>query len=167
MPAPRQRAIAYQKEVGANADQAFNCYGVGSMRNSRGAGIRAAIVLAATALFSAQVYADTAQRGGYDRQDFRLTRAGELVDVCTVGENHPDYRMAMAFCYGFFEGGIHYDRALAVSPDHERIVCEPNSTTRTQVVEVFVAYMKANPKYGEEMPIDAIFRALIDKWPCT
>ncbi len=137
------------------------------MRYSRGAGIRAAIVLAATALFCAQVYAGTDHRVGYDRQDFRLASAGELLDVCTVDANHSDYPMAMAFCYGFFEGGIHYDRALTDSPDHERIVCEPNSTTRTQVVEVFVAYMKANPKYGEEMPIDAIFRALVDKWPCT
>ena len=105
--------------------------------------------------------------GGYDLEDFKLTSAASLVDVCTLDRNHPHHGTAMAFCYGFFEGGIHYDRALAVSPDHTPLVCEPDGTTRTQAVGVFVTYIKANPQYGAEMPIDAIFRALIDKWPCA
>ncbi len=137
------------------------------MRDSSGAGIRAAMVLAALVFFPAQAYAETDHANVYHLEDFKLRSAASLVDVCTVDQNHPDHQMAMAFCYGFFEGGIHYDRALAVSPDHTRLVCEPDGTTRTQAVGVFVTYIKANPQYGAEMPIDAIFRALIDKWPCS
>jgi len=137
------------------------------MRDSKWTGICAAAVLAASVFFPAQMYAQTDQMDGYDLQDFRLESAGHLVDVCTLEQNHPDHRTALAFCYGFFEGGIHYDRALQSSPDHPRIVCEPDGTTRTQAVEVFVTYIKANSQYAAEMPIDAIFRALIDKWPCT
>jgi len=137
------------------------------MRNGKWTGICAAAILAASGFFPAQVYAQTDHTDGYGLQDFRLTSAGQLVDVCTLDHNHPDHLTALAFCYGFFEGGIHYDKALASSPDHPRIVCEPDGTTRTQAVEVFVTYIDANPHYGAEMPIDAIFRALIDKWPCT
>ena len=137
------------------------------MRDSKGAGIRAAMVVAASVFFSTQVYAETDRTDAYDLEDFRLTRAGELVDVCTIDENHDHHPMAMAFCYGFFEGGIHYDQALEKSPHYEKIVCAPDSVTRTQAVEVFVDYIKANPQHAAEMPIDAIFRALVDKWPCT
>ncbi len=137
------------------------------MRDSKGAGIRAAIVLAASVFFPAQVYAETDRTNVYDVQDFRLTHAGELMDVCTIDQKHADHTIAMAFCYGFFEGGIRYNEALEKSPDYERIVCPPDDTTRIQVVEVFVDYLKANPQHAAEMPIDAIFRALVDKWPCT
>lgn len=137
------------------------------MRDSNWTGICAAAVLAASVFFPAQVSAQTGHMDGYDLEDFRLASAGQLVDVCTLDHNHPDHLTAMAFCYGFFEGGIHYDRALESSPDHPRIVCAPDSATRTEAVEVFVTYIKANRQYAAEMPIDAIFRALIDKWPCT
>ena len=46
------------------------------------------------------------------------------------------------------------------------IVCTPDTVTRTQAVAVFIQYIQANPQYVSEPPIDAIFRALIDKWPC-
>jgi len=137
------------------------------MRDSKWTGVCATAVLAASVLFSTQVYAQTDHTDGYDLQDFKLDSAGQLVDVCTLEQNHADHLTAMAFCYGFFEGGIHYDRALQASPDHPRIVCAPDGTTRTQAVEVFVTYIKANSQHAAEMPIDAIFRALIDKWPCT
>ncbi len=136
------------------------------MRYSKWAGIWAAVVLAASVSFTG-AYAQTERMDGYDLQDFGMLRAGQLVDVCTVAADHPDHQTAMAFCYGFFEGGIHYDRALESSPDYVRIVCEPDDTTREQVVGAFVTYLKANPQYAGEMPIDAIFRALADKWPCS
>ena len=130
-------------------------------------GICAVAGLAASFFLAAHVYAQSDHMDGYDREDFSLEMAGELVDICTLEQGDPDHRTAMAFCYGFFEGGYHYDVALAASPDHPRIVCEPQGTTRTKVVEVFVTYIKANPQYAAEAPIDAIFRALTDKWPCT
>lgn len=136
------------------------------MRDGKWTDICAALVVAASVFFPAQGYARSDQMNGYDLRDFRLASAGQLVDVCSLEQNHPDYLAAMAFCYGFFEGGIHYDRALESSPDHPRIVCAPDTATRTQAVEVFVTYVKANPQYAAEMPIDGIFRALTDKWPC-
>ncbi len=135
------------------------------MKKTKWTGIGGALVLAAS-IFCVHAYAGIDHMDGYDLQDYTLVSAGQLVDVCTIEQDHPDHLTAMAFCYGFFEGGIHYDRAMDASPDQDRIVCEPDGTTRTEAVEVFVTYIRANPQYAAEMPIDAIFRALTDKWPC-
>lgn len=109
------------------------------------------------------LYADT---GGYTIEDLKLDSAGDLVDVCTLEPGHADYTASLAFCYGFFEGAIRYAEAIAGSQAHRKLVCAPPGTTRLEAVEVFVAYMSENPHYREEPPVDAIYRALIPRWPC-
>jgi hypothetical protein len=103
---------------------------------------------------------------GYDLDDFRLRTAQDLVDVCTLEPGHEHHEVAMAFCYGFFEGATHYDDALGESGMHPDLVCEPDNVTRSQAVTAVVDYLSANPQYTNEPPIDAAFRALMDKWPC-
>jgi hypothetical protein len=110
------------------------------------------------------VYADT---DGYTLEDLKLHSAGELVDVCTVEVGHEEYVAAVAFCYGFFEGAIRYAEAISDSRHHKQLVCPPPGTTRLQAVEVFVAHMNANPQYVDEGAVDAIYRALIPRWPCA
>ena len=104
---------------------------------------------------------------GYTLEDLELDSSSDLVDLCTIDDGHEHYDAALAFCYGFFEGAIHYDDVLSRTPQHVDIVCSPPGTTRSQAVEVFVTYMQANRQYGTDAPIDGIFRALVDKWPCA
>lgn len=129
-------------------------------------GVAAIAVIIACWLVPGQVRAETRLSDGYSLEDFNLHTASDLVDICALDKSHPDHIAAMAFCYGFFEGGIHYDDAMSHSPSYQKIVCHPDGTTRTQAVEVFVNYVRANPQYGSEAPIDTIFRALVAKWPC-
>ena len=79
-------------------------------------------VLTAGWLVSGQLWAQTKLSDGYTLEDFNLHTAANLVDICTLGQSHPDHMAARAFCYGFFEGGIHYDEALSGSPTHKKIV---------------------------------------------
>jgi hypothetical protein len=130
------------------------------------AGIAGVAVLTAGWLVSGQLRAATVTSGGYTLEDYTLQTAASLVNVCTLRQSHPDHVTARGFCYGFFEGATHYHDAISKSPTYHEIVCNPPGTTRTDAVEVFVAYLKANPQYGSEAPIDAIFRALVAKWPC-
>lgn len=123
-------------------------------------------VVTAGWLVSGQLWAHTKLSDGYTLEDFSLGTAGDLVDLCTLEQSHPDHVAARAFCYGFFEGGTHYDEAISTSPTYKKIVCDPPETTRTQAVEVFVSYVRANPRYASETPVDTIFRALVAKWPC-
>lgn len=104
---------------------------------------------------------------GYSIEDFGLDSAGELVDVCTLDAGHEHHEIAVAFCYGFFEGAANYDDSLDGPKWHRGILCEPPEVTREQAVAVFTQYIEANPQYSSELPVDAIFRALVDKWPCT
>jgi hypothetical protein len=129
-------------------------------------GIVGAAVLTAGWLVSGQLWAQTKLSDGYTLEDFSLRTAADLVDICTLEQSHFDHMAARAFCYGFFEGGTHYDDAMSSSPTHKKIVCDPPGTTRMETVEVFVSYVRTNPQYGSETPIDTIFRALVAKWPC-
>ena len=104
---------------------------------------------------------------GFTLDDFGLTSAQDLVDVCTVPPGHEHYEAAHAFCLGFFEGATHYDDALSDSKLYADLVCQPEGVTRAEAVTVILDYLAANPQYGSEAPIDASFRALIDKWPCS
>ena len=130
-------------------------------------GILGIAVLGTGWLASGNLHADVMTSDGYSVEDYKLHTANELVDICTIESGHPDHAIATAFCYGFFEGAVHYDEAIAGTEWYEDIVCNPPETTRTQAVTVFNQYIKANPQYGSEPPIDAIFRALVAKWPCA
>jgi len=130
-------------------------------------GILGIAVLTAGWLVSGQLQAETASNDGYTLEDFRLRAAADLVDVCTLEESHPHYETARGFCYGFFEGAKSYHDTIAASPAYRKIFCAPPETTRTDAVEVFITYVRSNPQYASEGPIDAIFRALIAKWPCA
>ncbi|MEA2093359.1 MAG: Rap1a/Tai family immunity protein [Pseudomonadota bacterium] len=129
-------------------------------------GIVGVAVLTAGGLVSGQLWAQTKLSDGYTLEDFDLRTAADLVDICTLDQSHPDHVAARAFCYGFFEGGAHYDNAISTSPTYNKIVCNPPEATRTEAVEVFVTYVRANPQYASKAPIDTIFRALVVKWPC-
>jgi hypothetical protein len=128
--------------------------------------ILGSIVLTAGWLMSGQLWSQTKLSDGYSLEDFNLRTAADLVDICTLDQSHPDNVAARAFCYGFFEGGIQYAEAISTSPTFIKLVCSPPETTRTEAVDVFVAYVRANPQYASKRPIDTIYRALVAKWPC-
>lgn len=124
-------------------------------------------VLGAGWLISGNAHAQANERDGYSPGDFEVHTARDLFDVCTIDPGHSDHNLAIGFCYGFFEGASHYDDALADSGLHKDIVCAPAGVTRKQATAVFIQYIKDNPQYDIEPPIDAIFRSLIAKWPCA
>jgi len=136
------------------------------MKNQRWMSILGAAILTTGGLLSTISHSASGATGDYSIEDFRLNNAGDLLDVCTLEPGHTDFNVAQAFCYGFIEGTIHYDDAVAGSTWYQDIVCHPPEVTRRQAVTVITDYIAANPQHGTEKPVDAIFRALIDKWPC-
>jgi len=103
----------------------------------------------------------------YGLDDYELDSAKDLYDICTVPASNADHAVAKAFCVGYFEGGIHLHDVLAAADDFPAIACAPDTTTRKEVVDVFVAYAKANPQYHDERAMDTVFRAIVNKWPCA
>ena len=98
--------------------------------------------------------------------DVTLASAGDLVEICSLPQNHEHHTVGTAFCYGFFEGAIRYAQAITGADPKRELVCEPDGTTRRQAVDVFVTYINENPQYESESSIDGIFRALMNRWPC-
>jgi hypothetical protein len=135
------------------------------MKTTNFVGLLAITFLIVGGLLSGQALGQTKTPSGYTLEDFQLKSAGDLYDICTLPSSNPDHAVARAFCYGFIEGAAHYDDALEAG-SKVAIVCTPASTTREQVVTQFVTYMQANPQYRTDRPVDAVFRAIIAKWPC-
>jgi hypothetical protein len=129
-------------------------------------GILGMVLSTAGGLAPMTLQAATTSSDGYSIEDFRLSSAGDLVDVCTLETGHRDHEVAKAFCYGFFEGAANYDDAISNLEWYNDIVCMPADATRAQAVAVYIDYIKANPQYESETPVDSIFRALVAKWPC-
>jgi hypothetical protein len=115
-------------------------------------------MILATALGTAQA--------AFAPDDFKLDKAQELLDICTVSTSHPDYLEAYGFCVGYFTGAMHYHRALSKGPERKAIVCPEHTVTRAEAIAVYVAWAKANPQYMNDEPMEALMRAAVEKWPC-
>lgn len=111
-------------------------------------------------------WAAGAQTDGYTLEDYKLATSGDLLDLCALDESHVNHWEARGFCLGYFTGGIHLHDALAASVTFPRIACAPEDTTRSDVVAAFVTFAQANPEFLEERPMDTVFRAVNNQWPC-
>lgn len=102
-----------------------------------------------------------------ERDDFLIVDAQDVVDVCTVPETDPLYAASTAFCHGYLVGAYQYHVAIFGHGKSHPVVCfaEP-VPTRTQAIEQFIAWLKANPAYLKEKAPDAITRYLVETYPC-
>lgn len=104
-----------------------------------------------------------AQTDGYTIEDFKLVQSRNLWDVCTVEESHVNYWETRGFCIGYFTGGVHLHHALELP----RLFCAPADVKLDDAIAVFVAYAQSHPEFLDERPMDTVFRAFNDKWPCA
>jgi hypothetical protein len=123
-------------------------------------------VLTAAAMLAFWPLHAGAQVGVADLGDFKVDTAQDLVDLCSADPSNSLYTEALQFCYGFFEGMIHYHDRL-VGPERKPIVCPTGTVTRQDVVGMYLAFAKANPQFMNEDPADNVVRAAIAKWPCS
>jgi hypothetical protein len=111
-------------------------------------------------------FASWAQTDGYTLDDYQLRTSGSLLDICSLDASNDNYWEARGFCLGYFTGGIDLHDALAASRDYPRIACPSDGVTRDDVVATFVTYARSHPEYLNERPMDTVFRAVVDRWPC-
>jgi len=100
-------------------------------------------------------------------EDFLIVDTQDVVDVCTVAESDPLYTASIAFCHGYLVGAYQYHLALFGAGKSKPVVCFPDPPpTRTQAVERFIAWVKADPARAKDRPADALTRYLIESFPC-
>ena len=101
------------------------------------------------------------------RDDFLIVDAQDVVDVCTVPDTDPLYAASVAFCHGYLVGAYQYHVAIFGHGKSHPVVCFPEpAPTRTQAVEEFITWLKANPSYLKHKAPDAMTRYLVETYPC-
>ena len=99
------------------------------------------------------------------QEHYRLQTAAELARVCSPAAGDKDASTSLAFCHGVLAGAYGYFQSAV--PAADRFVCPPTpSTTRTQVANGFVAWLKTRPQYNNDGAIDALFRYAAEAYPC-
>lgn len=104
---------------------------------------------------------------GFTLDDFEVETAQDLADICTLDQSHSSYWGAQAFCYGYFQGGADFHQAMSSVPQFQPIACPTDEATVRGAVDAFVAYARAHPESLSERPMDVVFRAVGDRWPCS
>ena len=97
---------------------------------------------------------------------FKLTTTDDLVEVCALPEEHPDFITAHAFCIGFVTGTIHYHREIAAAPGMRSLICPGLPIPRDTLIEVFLAWAETHPGETQSNPVVSVIKAASDKWPC-
>jgi Rap1a immunity proteins len=123
-------------------------------------------VLAASAILALWPLGAGAQDGVADLDDFAVDTAQDLVDLCAVDSSNSLHAEALQFCYGFFEGMVHYHDRLT-GPEIKPIVCPTGQVTRQDVVDMYLEFAQANPQFMDEDPADNVMRAAMAEWPCS
>jgi hypothetical protein len=130
--------------------------------------MRSALCLAGGLLVVSAAGAVAAVPGGpgFTPSDFNLVTAQDLLDVCTIPEDNADYVPARALCYGYFAGGQDFHDAVAAVAQIGPIACPDHPQTRDALVAVFVAYANQHPEMMSQRPMDVVFEAVAERWPC-
>jgi Rap1a immunity proteins len=100
-------------------------------------------------------------------EHFRVRSTADLVQICSAPANDPMYAAAISFCHGFGVGAYQYYLASVSGPGGKPFVCLTDPPpTRTEGMQMFVAWARENPQYMGEPAVETLFRWLAAKWPC-
>lgn len=104
-----------------------------------------------------------------DKTNVPLRTTEDLYRVCTVAPDDPIRREAIDLCEGFVIGAVSYHDAVSDREHLKRLICYPQTATRDQGVEAFVAWASAHQqdqKFMSDPAVYGVVRGLAAKWPC-
>lgn len=122
--------------------------------------MKTAVVVLMVLFLATPVLADAAE-------EYRVRTAADLVALCDRDPSAVDYVAARNFCHGYAVGAFHYYYVISLADPALKIVCvkEPYPE-RAKVIADFVTWSRGNPSFMKETPIDALFRFLVQAFPC-
>jgi len=97
---------------------------------------------------------------------YQVRDTADLVAVCDTNPRAPDITTALAFCHGFLTGAVHF--YYAGVPESSRFACAPDpAPSRSDVMNEFVKWARANPQHMSEPAVETLFRYLAETYPCA
>ena len=101
-------------------------------------------------------------------ENFQVSTAADLVDLCSTDPGSEHYIAAIHFCQGFGVGAYRYYLAQTADDPSSQYVCPPNPPpSRNEVMAAFVNWASAHPEYMNDAPVDTLFRFLGQIYPCS
>lgn len=108
-----------------------------------------------------------AMAGAVSEKDFRAETTQDLINLCTAAPDDPLYSQAINFCHGYLVGAFAYYEAASSGPKGTKLVCPPEPRpSRNEAIKMFIDWVKAQPQYLKDKPVETEFRFLMEKWPC-
>lgn len=105
--------------------------------------------------------------GAVTQENFIARTTADYVAVCSTPESDSMYLAAMAFCQGYGVGAYHYYETVVEAQGKKPFVCLPNpKPPRHEILQGFVAWTARHPEYAKDVPVEALFRYLGEKFPC-
>ena len=105
--------------------------------------------------------------GAVTEEDFKVKTTRNLLNLCTVSADDPQYKEAIHFCHGYLVGAYAYYMAEQSGEGSKPLVCLPDPPpSRNAAIAMFIDWARARPQYMDERPVDTEFRFLAENWPC-
>ena len=105
--------------------------------------------------------------GAVSEKDFEAQSTENLINLCTAAPGDPLYQQAVNFCHGYLVGAFAYYEAASSGPKGTKLVCPPEPRpSRNEAIKMFIEWVKAQPQYLKDKPVETEFRFLMEKWPC-
>ena len=105
--------------------------------------------------------------GAVTQQDFRVETTEQLLNLCSATPDDPFFNHAMNFCHGYLVGAYHYYEAAHHHREGPQLVCFSDPPpTRSEAINLFIEWARANPQYWQKKPVNTEFRFLSEKYPC-
>ena len=105
--------------------------------------------------------------GAVTPEDFKARTTQNLVNLCSATVGDPLAEEAVHFCEGYCVGAYHYYVTATGGQKENQWICLPDPVpSRTSIISEFIEWAKAHPEYANDIPVESIFRFLIEKYPC-
>ena len=99
--------------------------------------------------------------------DFAARTTGDLVNLCSADPKEPMGTAALNFCHGYAQGAVSVEIEQAMADKRDRLFCFPNpAPQRTQTLNEFVTWARANPARLSQRAADGLFTFLHERFPC-
>jgi hypothetical protein len=103
-----------------------------------------------------------------DYQNTALTSAADLAALCSAKPDDSVGTAAINFCHGYARGAVAtYMQREAASRRPLKLFCIPTpAPVPGPTLTAFAEWVKANPQYANDKPVDGLFRFLGITFPC-
>ena len=99
--------------------------------------------------------------------NFEVRTAGDLVAICSTGQDDHVSTAATGFCHGYFVGVYRSIERIQQARPSVRIFCmPPDSPTRTQAIDAFVGWTGARPEQLAKPSVEGVADFLAATFPC-